>query len=579
MLIAPATRKVIGFFVKAYPLRSFSVLIAFLCAGVAETLGIGALLPLLSIVAGQGGAAGQPGILQSGVEGFFKALGLPLSFEILLIAIVIAILVKAVIIFMAMRLVGYASANVSYDLRHRLISSLMKARWPYYTSLSSGHMANAAGSEALRAGQCYMLAGKTLSSSVQMLVYFSIALTVSWKISVAAVAAGALLFLAMRQLVRMTREAGIWVTDSLNSFLSRLNEALGSAKALKAMGQEERFIGFLRDDADSALKAQKKQILVGQIFMQSQEPMMVVLVAIGLFGIYKYTTTPLPELLIMAFLFSRLILHTHMVQNYYQNMVGNENAVLFMLKSIEAAEKEVERDSGTETPSLTREIAFDDVTIDYGHGPVIANSFIKIPARKVSVIFGPSGAGKTTLVDSILGLVQPASGRILVDDMPLSSLSVKSWRALVGYVPQDTYLFHDTIRANVTLGDQSIGDEEVIASLKEAAIWDFVESRPDGLDAIVGERGSALSGGQRQRIALARALVRKPTLLILDEATSGLDRESEELVYNSIRSLAGKVTVIIISHNPNSLNLADNVIDLQRTGQSHADRAPTAKSV
>src|SRR5690606_21587447 len=149
------------------------------------------------------------------------------------------------------------------------------------------------------------------------------------------------------------------------------------------------------------------------------------------------------------------------------------------------------------------------------------------PKGKLTTLIGPSGAGKTTLSDVLLGLVRPRSGQILVDGVPLEELNLEQWRELVGYVPQELFLFHDTVMNNVTLGDPHITPEEVREALEAAGAWSFVEQLPQGMDTVVGERGTLLSGGQRQRISIARALVRKPKLLLLDEVTSALDPATE----------------------------------------------------
>jgi ATP-binding cassette subfamily C protein len=170
---------------------------------------------------------------------------------------------------------------------------------------------------------------------------------------------------------------------------------------------------------------------------------------------------------------------------------------------------------------------------------------------------GPSGAGKTTIADIILGLYAPDRGRVLIDDVPLAEIDLSSWRRLIGYVPQDLVLFHDTIQANVALGDPQIGEAEVRRALQMAGAWEFIAALPDGLRTHVGQSGAKLSGGERQRIALARALVCRPKLLVLDEVTSALDPRTEQQICANVRSLAGEVTVLAITHRPALLDIAD----------------------
>jgi ATP-binding cassette subfamily C protein len=146
--------------------------------------------------------------------------------------------------------------------------------------------------------------------------------------------------------------------------------------------------------------------------------------------------------------------------------------------------------------------------------------------------------------------------------MPLREVNIKRWRSMIGYVPQDTILLHDSILHNVTLGDPALGGADAERALRDADAWDFISELPRGLDTIVGERGGKLSGGQRQRIAIARALVNRPSLLILDEATSALDRESEDAVCETMKSLKGQLTILAISHNRAMVDAADHVYKL-----------------
>jgi ATP-binding cassette subfamily C protein len=176
---------------------------------------------------------------------------------------------------------------------------------------------------------------------------------------------------------------------------------------------------------------------------------------------------------------------------------------------------------------------------------------------------GVSGTGKTTVVDLVIGLLQPQAGKIWVDDLPLAEIDLRRWRKMIGYVPQDTVLLHDSVRLNVTLGDPSLNEEDVVHALRAAGAWDFVSAMPQGMDSSVGERGGKLSGGQRQRIAVARALVQRPRLLILDEATSALDPESEVAIGRTLQELSGNLTIIAISHQPALAKSADRAYRLQ----------------
>ncbi|HKG75561.1 MAG TPA: ATP-binding cassette domain-containing protein, partial [Aestuariivirgaceae bacterium] len=182
-----------------------------------------------------------------------------------------------------------------------------------------------------------------------------------------------------------------------------------------------------------------------------------------------------------------------------------------------------------------------------------------IPKGGITVLQGASGAGKTTIIDLLTGLYRPSSGRILVDGVDLTDISLKEWRRMIGYVPQELTLLHTSVIENITLGDVTIGTERVWQALVLAGAADFVRELPDGLEGDVGEMGAKVSGGQRQRLALARAIVARPKLLILDEVTSALDPETERDICDRINALAGEFTVVAITHRPAWSRIASNL--------------------
>ena len=196
-------------------------------------------------------------------------------------------------------------------------------------------------------------------------------------------------------------------------------------------------------------------------------------------------------------------------------------------------------------------------------GPALKNVSLDVPAGKMTAIAGPSGAGKSTLADILLGLLAPGGGEVCVDGVPLAGPNLHRWRHSVACVPQDPYLFHDTIRANLRWAQPGATEAEMWQALRLAAADGFVAALPDGLDTVAADRGGRLSGGERQRIALARALMRRPALLVLDEATSQLDAENERRILDALESLRGRTTVVAIAHRPALLEAADGIVRLK----------------
>ena len=178
------------------------------------------------------------------------------------------------------------------------------------------------------------------------------------------------------------------------------------------------------------------------------------------------------------------------------------------------------------------------------------------------MLIGPSGAGKTTIVDLIVGLYRPKAGSILVDDVNLTEIDLKAWRKIIGYVPQELTLLKGNVIDNMTFGDPNLSEADVNEALRLAGASGFVNALPDGVRTDIGTMGAKLSGGQRQRLSLARALVHKPRLLLLDEVTSALDEVTEAQICNNIGELAGQLTIVAITHRPAWKKVASKVYQI-----------------
>jgi ATP-binding cassette subfamily C protein len=228
----------------------------------------------------------------------------------------------------------------------------------------------------------------------------------------------------------------------------------------------------------------------------------------------------------------------------------------------EAAREEAPGDGPA--PELTEAIRVDDVWFRYGEtsAPTLQGVDLVLPVGSMTAVTGASGAGKSTLVDVVVGLLRPDRGRVLVDGTALVDGVARRWRQRVGYVGQDPFLLHDTVRANLLWANPDATAADLAEALRLAAA-DFVEDLPEGLDTVVGERGGRLSGGERQRLALARALVRKPALLVLDEATSNLDPDNERRILDAIDGLRGRTTILVVAHRQSTAERADVVCRLE----------------
>ncbi len=549
-------------FLKAYPRRSALIIALSIFAGFAEGVGIASVLPLLEVAAGDGQGSDSPLLLI--VRNSLAMVGLEPTLGVLLVLVVVGMFLKGVFLWMASQQIGYTTANVATDLRLALIGSLLRARWGYFIGQRAGHISNAIGMEANRASQAYAAACGLLAIVVQVVIYTVAAFLISPLVALAAVLSGALFVGLFSKLVRKSQNAGREQTRLIRSLSGRMVDALQGLKPIKAMAQEEFLQPLLEQETRELNETQRHQVLASGTMAAFHEPILVVILSLGLYLTLAMTGIALSGLLVMVFLFHRLVGRIHQLQVKYQSLVVAESAYWSIRDATlaAAAEREV-TNNRRQPPQLTQHIRLENVRFGYTDRDILHDVSIEIPAGQFVAIVGPSGAGKTTIVDLVIGLFEPRAGNVVIDGVPLGEIDLVAWRKQIGYVPQDLLLFHDSIYKNVTLGDDSVSREDVNAALAEAGAAEFVSELPDGLDTVIGERGAKLSGGQRQRIAIARALVRRPRLLVLDEVTTALDPETEASICATLSDLAGSVTILAISHQPAMTLVADTVYRLE----------------
>ncbi len=543
-----------------FPRRTAYVLIALLAAGLAEGLSLTALLPLLSI------AVGDPANSDIGrrIVEALQSLGITPTIGVMLLIIVGGMVVKSIILLLANRQVGYTVAHVATALRLEFIDALLASRWQYYLRQPMGSLANSVATEAYRAAQGFEHSVTVIALAVQVLVYGTVAMFVSWEATLTSILVGIVMMQTLHQLIRATRKAGTRQTQLLRHLLSYLSDVLGSVKSLKAMARDNVAEVILRDQTRQLEKATRREIMAREALMALQEPILATLMAIGLYLALVTWELSLPAVMVMVFLLTRLLSLLNKTQRKYQNLMAQESAYWALRKAVEEARAAAERTTGTRQPTLEKGITLQNVYFDYGSKPIFHGLDLKIPIKSFTTIAGPSGVGKSTLIDLLCGLADPRSGEILIDDVPLSEINLLAWRRMIGYVSQENVLLHDTILSNILVGAPELTKADAERALRQAGAWDFVSVLPEKLDTVVGERGGLLSGGQRQRIAIARALAHQPLFLLLDEPTSALDPQSEQLVCKTLQQLAKDLTVVAISHQPALINAADNIYILAK---------------
>ncbi len=551
-------------FLRLYPLKSFTTLIAMLFAGVADGFGMTMLLPLLGLAFhDNGNPVHASSSLERMARSFFDALGIEPTIVILLSLFVISIIIKVVLVLVANRHVGYMVAQVATDLRLSLLRAMLKSRWSYFVHQPAGAFANAFATEAERSARAYLFGMRLVALVLNAAVYSAVAVMISWQVTVAALTAGMFVLYVLRLLVKRAKTAGRNQTEQLRSMLSLVTDLLHSLKPLKAMSREDMLGRMLTDETMKLHAALRHQVFSVEALKALQEPLTTTLFAVGLYVALAWYSLSMSGVLVMVYILNKIIKCLQRAQREHQSMAIAESAYWSIRLRIQEARKECECGGGTEEPSFYRAVRLENVSFGYEERAILRDVSLEFPKGSFTALVGPSGAGKTTIADIVTGLAEPWEGEVLIDDTPLRRIDMVKWRRMIGYVPQDTVLLHDTIFNNVTLGDPAFSEADAELALRRAGAWEFVSSLSLGMKTVTGERGSRLSGGQRQRITIARALVHRPALLILDEATSALDQASEKEICATLKSLSGDITIIAISHQDSLREAAERVYRLE----------------
>ena len=541
-----------------------------LLAGLAEGVGVVILVPLLR-VAGLPVGGGALGRMGQAVADLFALLGTRPTLAGVLLLYVLATALQAVLARWQTLAAYQVEQRAILRLRTRLYRAVAEARWLFLARQRATDFVHALTAEVDRVGAATAHLLTIVGQAITSVVYLAIALRLSPAATLTALACGAALLLALRGMRGEAGRSGAHLTDATSDLYAAATEHVQAMKVVKSYGAEQRSMAAFEALGARRLEAHHRAVLAYADTRAAFTVGSVLLLAAATWFALGALRMPAAMALLLVFVFSRLVPRLATLQQQWQMMAHDlpaREAVLELAARCEAAREEL-GDAGRPI-ALADAIRFHDVRFAYeGRDPVLHGITLAVPARRTTALVGTSGAGKTTVADLLMGLAAPTGGRVTLDGAPLTEEVLRTWRGEIGYVAQDTVLFHDTVRANLLWARPEAGEEELGDALRAAAA-EFVWGLPQGLDTLIGDRGVRLSGGERQRLALARALLRRPALLILDEATSALDPENERRILDAVEGLHGRTTILLITHRLATVRNADviHVLDGGRVAQS-----------
>ena len=552
-------------YLRLYPWAVPTIVVLGVLASLAEGLGISLFIPLLQSLESGSQTSGGGNWLVRSLDGLFTSIPAEQRLPIISLAIFGSVLLKAVLAFSNSVLFKGLDARVSHHLRSGLFKQLLNMSYGYFQRSDSGKLLNTLSSETWRTSQALSVLVGMIITTCTLAVYTLLLLLISWQLTLLVGAAMLGIALVVRMLTRHVARLGREATEANAVLSSRMLEGIWAMKVIRAFGREP----FEQQRFDHASKQVSETFYRLGFAGGAVSPVYEVLAAALLVGIMLLTLqnpSNLAMFLVFLVLLYRLQPKIKALDSARVSLASLEAGVDEVNNLLTEHDKPYTRSGNIPHTQLEQAVVFDHVSFRYApdEAPVLEDVTITIPAGKTTAFVGPSGAGKSTVINLLMRFYDPTAGAVLVDGKPLPDLDLRDWRHQVALVSQDIFIFGETVKDNIAYGQPDAALDDVIRAAKLANAHEFIIGLPQGYDTQLGDRGVRLSGGQQQRITLARAILRDPQILILDEATNSLDSISEFLIQEALDTLSQGRTVIVIAHRLSTIERADHIVVLEQ---------------
>jgi subfamily B ATP-binding cassette protein MsbA len=477
-----------------------------------------------------------------------------------------AVLISALLAYLHSILLASVDGKIAHHLRRRIFSQLLAVPLAFIERDRSGRLLNILASDTWRASDALKLLVHLLITSCTVAVYVTLLFLMSWQLTLIVAAAMLLVSGVVRLLTRGVRELGQQVTRVNSELADRMIEGIDGMRIIRAFGRERYEQGRFEMASDRMRAAMFRLGSLEGAVQPVHEVLVSALFLIILIVIAR-SASDVSVMLVFVFVLYRL-------QPRVKDLEASRVRLASLASSVEevfsllADRREPSYVGAASAPPAVYddEIAFDHVSFQYDRqdSPALSDVSFRIAAGRTTAFVGPSGGGKSTIIKLILRFHEPTEGRILAGGRLLDEIALDSWRSRIGLVSQDGYLFNATVRENIGYGRLDASLDEIVDAAKKADAHAFIEQLPQGYDTVLGHRGVRLSGGQQQRISVARAIIRNPRILILDEATNALDSISEQWIQETLNTLRDNRTIIMIAHRLTTIEQADQIMVLEK---------------
>ena len=539
----------------------FLYLVILILATIFESVGLGLLMPIFQTIQG----IETNHVLTAYAEWGFGVVGLEFSLINLIALSTLAMLVKYALVALSMRFARVLSARIACDMREKIFRSLVKLPLLFFYRKKIGDLLAVQFTSSNNCGFLFEHVMLIMNAVFFCALYLVLNLMVSFSLSVLVLGLSSISWFFLLPWFRKAYAQGEKESQGVENVTSYLHDVFSGIKTLKVFGNIEHHIENYTMRA-SEYRRVSIQIMDNRIVASFfYEPLIFLMMVFCLVVSVEFLEIPFFTLTVFLAIFLQVLPKLKLIGNYWLIVSEYAPHLARVREYSEGKGLECLPQGAASVGSLQKGVRFENVSFAYpgAQGYALCGIDASIEKDATTALVGSSGSGKTTFVDLFLRLHDPSLGVIYVDDVDLRNFSPFKWRSRIGVVEQDPYLFNDTVENNIRYGNLSADETQVRKAAEVAYAHEFISRLPEGYETIIGNRGFKLSGGQKQRLALARALVRSPRILVLDEATSSLDSGFERLIQEAVRSLGGRMTILLVAHRLSTIRDADKILVLE----------------